>query len=146
MFFFENCNELIYHCFTLFNDAQYPYRNAKNGQIMPLNKLKDVIMDAREGIGAHAFLVDSQGIIYAFYDDGQREALFFPVLEEIVLLRFYRKLCGMSRAECSRFLKVPAKTLEAWEQGKHKPPSYCISYLIFCLQCRSAGISANKPF
>lgn len=40
-----------------------------------------------------------------------------------------RKECGLSQAELSKLLGIPKRSIENWERGASKPPTY-VEYLI----------------
>lgn len=61
----------------------------------------------------------------------------YPMIGEIVLIRTYpltirekREEIGMSRAELSRQLEIPIRTLENWESGKNQPPAWAEKLII----------------
>lgn len=60
-----------------------------------------------------------------------------PMIGEVVLMRTYpltikekREEIGLSRAEISRKLEIPIRTLEDWESGKRTPPAWAEKLII----------------
>ncbi len=44
-------------------------------------------------------------------------------------IKEFRKKCGMTQKQFSEYFNLPIRTLQEWEQGRRKPPSYILELL-----------------
>ena len=45
-----------------------------------------------------------------------------------------RTTTGLSQAKFADLLKIPTRTVEDWESGRHKPPDYVLKLIEFYLK------------